>query len=198
MTGSLLRRTRALGVPLQCWPFRLWHSGLNPPASAAPLLGSGGIWGLANTVSGLFTEQPAARPGQRHRPRSGAPLDADVARRRPFAGRTRRARAPYLAPRTTRRARCYHQFLTPSAFAAKFGVPAATRSAVISWLTANGLHVNSVSAAGDNYAVSGTASRSTAPSRRASGASASAVRTSWPTPASRRCRQACRSPRSSG
>jgi subtilase family serine protease len=65
----------------------------------------------------------------------------------------------YLAGENNPQSPLYHQFLTPSSFAAKFGVPASTRSAVSSWLTGAGLHLDSVSAAGDNYAVSGTVSQ---------------------------------------
>ena len=50
----------------------------------------------------------------------------------------------------------YRHFLTPAQFAARFGVPAATRSAVEAFLTGSGMHLDSVSAAGDQYAVSGT------------------------------------------
>jgi pseudomonalisin len=52
----------------------------------------------------------------------------------------------------------YRKFLTPSAFAAKFGVPAAQRSSLTSFLTGGGLTVDSTSAAGDVYSVHGTAS----------------------------------------
>jgi subtilase family serine protease len=63
----------------------------------------------------------------------------------------------YLAAENNPASPVYHHFLSPSSFAAKFGVPAATRTAVTTWLTAQGLHVDNVSAAGDNFAVSGTA-----------------------------------------
>jgi subtilase family serine protease len=49
----------------------------------------------------------------------------------------------------------YGQFLTPDQFAQQFGVPAAQRSAVTSFLTGGGLTVASVSAAGDQYSVEG-------------------------------------------
>ena len=51
----------------------------------------------------------------------------------------------------------YQHFLTPAQFAAQFGVPAAQRSAVTSYLTGGGLTVDSVSVAGDVYSVHGTA-----------------------------------------
>jgi pseudomonalisin len=50
----------------------------------------------------------------------------------------------------------YHHFLTPSAFAARFGVPAATTQAVASWLTAGGLKIAQTSAAGDWIQATGT------------------------------------------
>jgi pseudomonalisin len=50
----------------------------------------------------------------------------------------------------------FRHFLTPAQFAARFGVPAATRQAVRSWLTGGGLEIAGVSAAGDLYDVSGT------------------------------------------
>ena len=50
----------------------------------------------------------------------------------------------------------YGQFLTPSAFATRFGVPAAQRDAVRSFLAGGGLTVDSVSAAGDLFTVHGT------------------------------------------
>ena len=68
----------------------------------------------------------------------------------------RAAEDAYLAAENNPTNALYHQFLTPSTFAAKFGVPAATRSAAASWLTSKGLHLDSVSAAGDTYSVSGT------------------------------------------
>lgn len=49
----------------------------------------------------------------------------------------------------------YGTFLTPAQFAAKFGVPAAKQDAVRSYLTSGGLTVDAVSAAGDQFSVSG-------------------------------------------
>jgi pseudomonalisin len=51
----------------------------------------------------------------------------------------------------------YQHFLTPAQFAARFGVPAAQRSAVSSYLTGGGLQLDSVSVAGDVYSVHGSA-----------------------------------------
>ena len=51
----------------------------------------------------------------------------------------------------------YRHFLTPAAFAQRFGVPAATRQAVTSYLTGGGLSVDAVSAAGDQITASGDA-----------------------------------------
>ena len=120
------------------------------PASASPLLG-----GL---LSHLFTSN--LLPGLANATDLGpadasAPMSLVVGLSRPDpAGEN-----AYLAAENNPQSPLYHQFLSPSAFAAKFGVPSSTRSAVISWLTSGGLHVDSVSAAGDNYAVSGTASQ---------------------------------------
>ena len=50
----------------------------------------------------------------------------------------------------------YHHFLTPAQFAARFGVPAAARTAVRSFLAGGGLGIDSVSVAGDEYSVHGT------------------------------------------
>ena len=92
----------------------------------------------------------------------------------------------------------YQHFLTPSQFAAGFGVPASQRSAVANFLTAGGLTVDSVSTAGDVYSVHGTA----APDRfvvsdQHSKYSRPALG-SWPTPRLRSHRRAWESPTSSG
>jgi pseudomonalisin len=50
----------------------------------------------------------------------------------------------------------YHHFLTPAEFAARFGVPAATRDATRAWLTSAGLDVDYTAAAGDYLLASGT------------------------------------------
>ena len=65
----------------------------------------------------------------------------------------------YLAAENNPASPLYHQFLDPTSFAAKFGVPASTRSAIASWLTSQGLHVDDLSADGDTVAVSGTAAQ---------------------------------------
>jgi pseudomonalisin len=65
----------------------------------------------------------------------------------------------YLAAEHNPASPLYRKFLTPATFAAKFGVPAATRSAANSWLTSQGLKIDSVSSAGDVVAVSGTAAQ---------------------------------------
>ena len=49
----------------------------------------------------------------------------------------------------------YRHFLTPGEFGQRFGVPAATRQAVTSYLTGGGLTVDAVSAAGDQITASG-------------------------------------------
>lgn len=49
----------------------------------------------------------------------------------------------------------FGQFLSPDEFAAQFGVPAAQRAAVQTFLTGGGLSVAAVSAAGDRYTVEG-------------------------------------------
>ncbi|HEX4016187.1 MAG TPA: S53 family peptidase [Frankiaceae bacterium] len=144
-----MRRTRVvaaaavLAVPALAF-------GAQSSASASPLLG-----GL---VSQLFTNN--LLPGLTNATNLGAaptstPMSLVVGLSRPDPA----GESQYLAAEEDPQSPQYHQFLTPSAFAAKFGVPAATRSAVVSWLTSSGLHVDSVSAAGDNYAVSGTASQ---------------------------------------
>jgi pseudomonalisin len=53
----------------------------------------------------------------------------------------------------------YRHFLSPAQFAARFGVPAAQRTAVTDYLTGGGLSLDSVSVAGDVYAVHGTAAQ---------------------------------------
>lgn len=50
----------------------------------------------------------------------------------------------------------YHRFLTPSQFAASFGVPARTYEAVLSWLGSGGLRVVQTTAAGDWVETTGT------------------------------------------
>lgn len=50
----------------------------------------------------------------------------------------------------------YHHFLTPQQFDRQFGVRPGTVTATRQWLTAGGLHVSSVSAAGDYFTVTGT------------------------------------------
>ena len=62
----------------------------------------------------------------------------------------------YLAAENNPSSPLYHHFLDANSFAAKFGVPAATRAAATSWLTSQGLRIDGVSAAGDTVAVSGT------------------------------------------
>ncbi|WP_027005467.1 S53 family peptidase [Conexibacter woesei] len=51
----------------------------------------------------------------------------------------------------------YHQFLTPSQFAARFGVPAAQVDATKAWLQGGGLSVDYAAGAGDYLLASGTA-----------------------------------------
>jgi pseudomonalisin len=65
----------------------------------------------------------------------------------------------YLAAEHNPSSPLFDTFLTPASFAAKFGVPASTRSAVTTWLSSRGLKIDSVSAAGDVVAVSGTAAQ---------------------------------------
>jgi pseudomonalisin len=50
----------------------------------------------------------------------------------------------------------YHAFLTPSAFAAEFGVPASTVSAVSSWLTSGGLEITQTAGGGNWIQATGT------------------------------------------
>jgi len=53
----------------------------------------------------------------------------------------------------------FGQFLTVDQFAAAFGVPAATVAGATAWLTSTGLSLDSVSAAGDQLSVHGTAAQ---------------------------------------
>jgi subtilase family serine protease len=53
----------------------------------------------------------------------------------------------------------YHKFLTPAAFNARFGVPAATFQAAKSWATSQGLTVTSVGASQSFFLASGTAAQ---------------------------------------
>ena len=53
----------------------------------------------------------------------------------------------------------FGQFLTPDEFALRFGVPDATRQSVAAFLTRTGMTLDSVSAAGDQYALDGTAAQ---------------------------------------
>lgn len=53
----------------------------------------------------------------------------------------------------------YHHFITPAAFAAEFGVPAATVAAVRSFATAGGLRVERVDPSGDLLVLGGTAAQ---------------------------------------
>jgi pseudomonalisin len=50
----------------------------------------------------------------------------------------------------------YHQFLTPSEYAERFGVPKATQRATRAWLASEGLDVDAMSGAGDYVLASGT------------------------------------------
>lgn len=50
----------------------------------------------------------------------------------------------------------YRKFLTPSQFAARFGVPATRRAATRSWITVNGMSIVSMSTTGDLITVKGT------------------------------------------
>jgi pseudomonalisin len=149
MTGSSLRRSRVLAAAaLLALP--ALTLGAQSAASASPLLG-----GL---LPQLFTGNllPGLASATDLGPAAGStPMSLVVGLARPNPA----AESQYLASETNAASPLYHQFLTPAEFAAKFGVSAATRSAVTSWLTSGGLHVDSVSAAGDDYAVSGTASQ---------------------------------------
>lgn len=149
MTGSLVRRTRVIAAAAVLAVPAL-ALGAQSSASASPLLG-----GL---VSQLFTSNllPGLASATDLGPAAAStPMSLVVGLSRPDPA----GESQYLAAENNPQSPQYHQFLTPSSFAAKFGVPASTRSAVISWLSSSGLHVDSVSAAGDNYAVSGSASQ---------------------------------------
>jgi subtilase family serine protease len=56
----------------------------------------------------------------------------------------------------------FGQFLSPSAFAAQFGVPQSQLDRVTAWLTTTGLQVDSVSAARDQIAMHGTVAQASA------------------------------------
>ena len=149
MTGSRIRRAR-VGAAAAVLAVPALAFGAQSSASASPL--PGGLLPQLftnNLLPGLAsaTDLGAADPA------SHMALVVGLSRPNP-AGES-----AYLAGENDPQSPLYHQFLTPSTFAAKFGVPASTRSAVTSWLTGAGLHVDSVSAAGDNYAVSGTVSQ---------------------------------------
>jgi subtilase family serine protease len=161
MTGSLPRRTRLVGAAAAlALPALVLGAQSSASASSLPLLGSvtSTVTSTVNgLVSGLFTGN--LLPGLANATDLGAadasaPMSLVVGLSRPNPS----GESAYLAAENNPASPSYHQFLTPSSFAAKFGVPAATRSAVTSWLTASGLHVDSVSAAGDNYAVTGSVS----------------------------------------
>ncbi len=154
MSGSLVRRTRVAGAAVALALPALVVGTQSPAAASSPsLLGS--VTGL---VSSLYTGN--LLPGLANATDLGA---ADpTARMSLVVGLSRpdpAGESAYLADEHNPASPDYHHFLSPNAFAARFGVPAATRSAVTSWLTSGGLHVDSVSAAGDNYAVSGTVSQ---------------------------------------
>ncbi len=145
---------------------RSWHSRRRVLAAAAVMLGTAApavtIGATASSAAilptTLFTRN--LLPGLSLATNLGAvnpqtPMSLVVGVARPDpAGEDR-----YLAAEHDPSSPLYRRFLTPSSFAAKFGVSPATRSAVTSWLTSGGLHVDSVSPAGDVVAVSGTASQ---------------------------------------
>jgi pseudomonalisin len=126
-----------------------------------PVLGYGATAGASEASAGpaqLFTAN--LLPGLSHALKLGAASPAThmslvvgLARPNP-AGEDQ-----YLAAEHNPSSPLYGKYLTPATFAAKFGVPASTRSAATSWLSSQGLKIDSVSAAGDVVAVSGTAAQ---------------------------------------
>ncbi|MCW2548753.1 MAG: hypothetical protein JWN96_3213 [Mycobacterium sp.] len=126
-----------------------------------PVLGYGATAGASSASAGplqLFTSN--LLPGLSQALKLAAPdpathmsLVVGVARPNP-AGEDQ-----YLAAEHNPASVLYGKFLTPSEFAAKFGVPAATRTAVTSWLSSQGLKIDNVSPAGDVVAISGTAAQ---------------------------------------
>ncbi|MGH2717521.1 MAG: protease pro-enzyme activation domain-containing protein, partial [Actinomycetota bacterium] len=119
---------------------------LQSAAPADSLLG-----GLLGPLSGdvlpglaSATSLGPAEPGKR--------LDIDVALAHPNpAGETALYQAIYDPASPS-----YHQFLTPAAFAARFGVAPATTQAAVAWLQAGGLQILQVATAGDLVAASGS------------------------------------------
>jgi pseudomonalisin len=117
--------------------------------SLAPSAQAGGLLGLStvtqNVLPGLASASPLG-------PDTGSRLDLVVTVARPdVVGE----KALLTAEHTPGNA-AYHHFLTPSQFASRFGVPSTQRSAVTSFFSASGVHVDSVSTAGDVYAVHGS------------------------------------------
>ncbi len=122
-------------------------AGLVVPLVAAQPAGSAGLFAITqNVLPGLANATDlGAAPGS-------APLHLVVSAARPDPAGEAATLAGEYNPAST----SYHHFLTPAQFAARFGVPPSRQSAIRSLFTDGGLQIDSASAAGDRYSVSGT------------------------------------------
>lgn len=113
----------------------------------------------AQASTPLFTITQNVLPGLAHATdlgvaSAGTPMDLVITVNRPNVAGEKALLAAEHNPASP----SYNHFLTPAQFATQFGVPAAQRSAVTSFLSGGGLTVDSVSTAGDVYSVHGAAS----------------------------------------
>lgn len=112
----------------------------------------------AQASTPLFTITQNVLPGLAHATDLGpaapaTPMSLVISVRRPDVA----GEKALLAAEHDPASRDYRKYLTPAQFAARFGVPAAQRAAVSSFLTGGGLSVDSVSTGGDVYSVHGPA-----------------------------------------
>jgi subtilase family serine protease len=123
--------------------------GLVPLVGAAPA-GADGLFALTqNVLPGLaHATDLGAAP-------AAAPLHLVVSVARPDPAGEAAALAAVHNPASP----SYRHFLTPAQFAAQFGVSASRRAALRSLFTGAGLQVESSSAAGDRWSLSGTAAQ---------------------------------------
>lgn len=117
------------------------------PLSASPSAGAAGLLAITQNVL----------PGLSHAMDLGTapastPLHLVISTARPNPAGESAALAAQYSPTNPN----YHHFLTPAQFAAQFGVPSSRQAAIRSFLTGGGLHIDSYSAGGDRYSVSGS------------------------------------------
>lgn len=143
--------------------FRRWAISLSVPAL---LLGGAGMAsvtsgptsaGATAPASGSLIQTANVLPGLSHATFEGVTsattrLTVDIG----LATADSSAETAFLSSLYDPKSSSYHQFLSPSQFDSRFGVPAATVNSAEAWLRSGGLAVSYVSGAGDLIATQGT------------------------------------------